>query len=90
MLIVSHGAYLSTLVSLLPHPPFSFVVDKGVDLHRHCLNTSVMRVEVQRESGGDKGQGSGRWRGRILSWGEVDHLDGLWEKDLGVADDVRA
>lgn len=82
ILIVSHGAYLSNLVSLLPRPPFNFSVAEHVDLHKPCLNTSVMRVQCTWDVDG--------WTGEIQSWGDVRHLLKAQQEDLGVADDVPA
>lgn len=79
VLIISHGAYLQSLLHVLIRS-FGFATD-GVDLNAHCLNTCVMRVEANYRNG--------QWEGRILSWGEVTHL-GDRAADLRVADDIRS
>ena len=28
------------------------------------------------------------WKGQVESWGDVKHLQGMWEKDIGAADDL--
>jgi hypothetical protein len=33
--------------------------------------------------------GPGKWSGVVESWGDVEHLAGLDEEDLDIADDVR-
>ncbi|BEJ17118.1 hypothetical protein CspHIS471_0605190 [Cutaneotrichosporon sp. HIS471] len=81
VLIVSHGAYLSALLGALLSPPLSFSVARGVDTHKPCLNTSVMRVRANFDGK--------KWRGEIQSWANVDHMGGR-EQRLGVSDDLRA
>ena len=82
VLVLSHGAFLAALLAILLSPPFSFTPSPGLDTRRHCLNTSIMRVKCWKEGKEEK------WVGEVLTWGQVDHLDGMWEK-VGVADDVR-
>jgi probable phosphoglycerate mutase len=103
ILVVSHGAYLSSLLPLLltPSKTWTITAAPDVDLKAHCQNTSIMRVRLRPpvrkgtagemngasgSSGRDKGN---KWVGVVESWGDVEHLAGLWEKDLDVADDVR-
>lgn len=81
-IVISHGAYLSTLLNVLRAPPLSFRVGEGVDIRKHCLNTCVMRVRV------DYDHATSKWDGELLSWGEVEHL-GDQARQLDVADDLR-
>ena len=83
-LVVCHGAFLATFLSVLRSPVFSFTLKPDVDIARKCLNTSVTQIRCQKTA-----SGSG-WKGVVESWAEVGHLDGLIEKDLGVADDVAS
>lgn len=85
ILIVSHGAYLTALLPLLLNPSKAWNITPGprVDLGAHCLNTSIMRVRLRPPDG------PGKWSGVVESWGDVEHLAGLDEEDLDIADDVR-
>jgi hypothetical protein len=85
ILIVSHGAYLTALLPLLLNPSKAWNITPGphADLGAHCLNTSIMRVRLRPPDG------SGKWSGVVESWGDVEHLEGLDEEDLDIADDVR-
>lgn len=88
VLVVSHGAYLSALLGVLLSPPYSLTA-KGVDLGKHCLNTCVMRVKVKFSPGESESEKApGRWSGRIVAWGDAEHL-GDQARDIGVADDLR-
>jgi hypothetical protein len=95
-LVVSHGAYMKALLHVLTHPSFGFAFDvkEGVDVREQCWNTSIMRVRVRvQDTAGETAEngqrGEARWKGKVLSWGDVRHLEqeGEWE-DVGVADDV--
>lgn len=79
ILIVSHGAFLSTLFSILISSAVSFTLAEGVDRSRSCRNTSIMKVKCWEERG--------EWKGEVLSWGHVPHLveEG---KVVSVADDL--
>lgn len=46
--------------------------------------------EVNEITNGTAEQAQGRWRGEVLSWGDVRHLEqeGEWE-DVEVADDIK-
>ena len=73
-------------VLVMPSFGFGFDVKEGVDVRDQCWNTSIMRVRVRVQ---EDGRGGARWKGKVLSWGDVRHLEaeGEWE-DVGVADDV--
>lgn len=100
VLVTSHGAYLTTLLSILLNRPFSFVIGPQVDIRASCYNTSIMRVSVSArqldapDTSNSLGRivqrkgSKSRWIGEILSWADVDHLDSQWE-DVGLTDDVR-
>ena len=81
VLIVSHGAYMTTFLSVLLSPIFLFALAPDVDRTRSCANTSIMRVRCMEKSG--------KWEGVIESWAEVGHLKELLKKDLEIADDIR-
>ena len=74
---------MKALLHVLLSPQFGFELKEGVDTREQCWNTSIMRVSVRVD--GERR----RWKGKVLSWGDVRHLEeeGEWE-DVGVADDV--
>ncbi|KAK4685885.1 hypothetical protein P7C73_g4250, partial [Tremellales sp. Uapishka_1] len=80
VLVLSHGAYLGQLLSLLLSPVYGFKLDPGVDLKKSCLNTSIMRVSIEIKDGQPEGV--------VLSWGEVGHLKELLGEELEIADVV--
>ena len=80
ILVLSHGAWISSLISLLMHKSMSTAVAPGVDVKAHTLNTSVTKVRLWQTKDG--------WRGEILSAGDVSHL-GEVDVTLGVADDLK-
>ena len=71
VLCVSHGAYLTQLLKILLSPEMNFAPPPTSHLRCHCVNTCVMRLDVAFDGE--------RWSGRVLSWGEADHLHGLIE-----------
>lgn len=85
--VVSHGAYITTLVSLLlSEQCFGFKRGSKVNLRNGCHNTMIMKVECVYV------QESGRWEGEVLSWGDIEHLRGIKRvhHSSKVADDVKA
>ncbi|ORY24879.1 histidine phosphatase superfamily [Naematelia encephala] len=82
ILIVSHGAWLGSFLSVLVLS-LGFKLADGVDGNRNCLNTSIMRVRCWADEGE-------KWHGTVLSWGEVEHLAGMMDQErLAVQDDVK-
>lgn len=86
--IVSHGAYITTFVSLLLSPHyFSFSRGEGLDIRRGCYNTSIMKVECVYQPR------EGRWTGTVLSFGDIQHLaeleDGSHRTHSKLADDLK-
>jgi len=47
---------------------FGFSVREGVNLGAVCINTCLMTVHVWYD---------GKWKGRIDSWGDAEHMRGL-------------
>lgn len=89
--IVSHGAYITTLVSLLlSERHFAFSQGSKVNLRKHgCYNTSIMRVQC------DHDEATGKWTGEVQTWGDIEHLKGIHKDTNGghstrIADDVKA
>lgn len=48
VLVASHGAYLTTLLSILLNPPLSYAATANVDVRASCYNTSIMEVHIRR------------------------------------------
>lgn len=77
ILTASHGAYLGNLVNVFLR--FGFSVRQGLDLDAHCVNTCIMTVHVWWDE---------RWKGRIDTWGDAEHLVG-YQVQGRVDDDVK-
>ncbi|RXK42098.1 hypothetical protein M231_00455 [Tremella mesenterica] len=86
ILLVSHGAYLANFLQVLL-TSMHFSPPPESDLRRRCLNTSIMRVSVEMD---DQDKSGGSIKGEVISWGEVEHLAGLFEPppERQLADDV--
>lgn len=82
VLVVSHGAYLSALASVLVRE-FNFPPAPGVDMGATCYNTCITRVRVRHDA-------VDGWSGVVESYAETGHLSDVTRgRKLGVADDVR-
>lgn len=79
VLIVSHGAYIHALLRILSRWS-GFYIAPEIDQNDRCSNTSIMRVRCWTD---DR-----KWWGIVETWADVDHLAGMIDEDLGVADDV--
>lgn len=90
VLVLSHGAYLTAMLSVIVQPPFSFAIARNVDVRQSCYNTSIMKVHLtpKKVSGGEgKKKSKIEWDGVIESWADIEHLNE--KKDpVGVADDI--
>lgn len=80
ILILSHGAWIAGFCRVILSDVIRGKVARGVDLHAHLLNTSLMKVRCV--------QGKKGWSIELLSFGDMLHLAGTKEPDLEVADDV--
>lgn len=81
VLVVSHGAWIGSLINVLLSRPIASTLAPGVDLDAHLLNTCVIKVRLWQDEK--------RWRGEIIDYGNLDHLKDVEEPDLEIADDVK-
>ena len=90
ILIVSHGAWLGAFLNIVLSKQFNFKPPLKEILRRPCYNTSVMIVRVSViEPAKDNGRKKFKIEGEILDWGNVDHLEVMHERKIGVVDEVK-
>ncbi|KAK8846607.1 hypothetical protein IAR55_005693 [Kwoniella newhampshirensis] len=82
ILVVSHGAWLGSFLSLVLSSAYRFGLASHVDPRLPCYNTSLMVLRCKWVDG--------KWKGSVDDWGDIKHLEDMMDEEVKeVTDDVR-